>query len=579
MKVSKDIVMARDAVFSISTPSRHPADADGYDSSRHRYRPEYVNPDSWKLLLHAWPSGTQENPQSEELTFPPDLLWLEWRIRERGGPFTTSTRSDAPNIHPRVTLNVPHPGNYEITLLLGTVGNKTSNTTRNFDLRDFLIISVGDSFASGEGNPDISRIASNSEQVMCKATTLAIVRQKFGEKAGEIVRKIASLGEDGLEAVPLIGTALAGVASGAASALGYVQSTFSQIQGSGRVVLDALSEGAEEVVGWLGWGDGGESARPAAWQEPSAHRSYRSAVSLAARQLEAQDGAGATRITFLNFARSGADLRHGVLDERIFNPDSDRIHLDRWIGSRGQIQEAKETVGDRQVDAVIVTAGINDLQFSSQVTDAILYESGEKRTARIAKATRIVETELPKDFARLREAIRREINPRMVFVTEYPVGVFDELKNGNPCGILGSEVGFNLDRDEANAMGVLGRNLNSTLRKLADESGWIFISGIEEGFQNHGYCGKESYFIGAEESCLKQGDFEGTLHPNAKGHAVARDCIISSVKQILTTRPVVGMDAVLHVMLQPKASSPQWLESVLHVMSTSPAMPTREGAI
>lgn len=48
--------MARDVLFSIFTPSQHPADNDVYDSRKHQYLPEYVNPASWQApqRMAAW---------------------------------------------------------------------------------------------------------------------------------------------------------------------------------------------------------------------------------------------------------------------------------------------------------------------------------------------------------------------------------------------------------------------------------------------------------------------------------------------------------------------------------------------
>ena len=92
----------------------------------------------------------------------------------------------------------------------------------------------------------------------------------------------------------------------------------------------------------------------------------------------------------------------------------------------------------------------------------------------------------------------------------------------------------------------LGRLLNAQIRDKASEFGWVFVSGIAQASDGHGYCADQPYFVSAEESCLNQGDFEGMLHPNSLGHHATRDAIAQALHENLL--------------------APSWLEPVLNIM-------------
>ena len=234
----------------------------------------------------------------------------------------------------------------------------------------------------------------------------------------------------------------------------------------------------------------------------------------------------------------------------------DTVSLDFVFEDQGELDEAVATVRGRRVDAVVISVGINDLGFSSLVQRSILKASGQARKDRIAGVANRVETDLADGLDALRAAIDARLHPRRVFLTEYPVGIFKEIAEGaEPCGVLGSIVpspgsqeGFDLDREDARDMGVVGVALNRKLRAKAHDFGWVFVSGIERASDGHGYCSDRPYFVSAEESCRNQGDFEGMLHPNQRGHRAAGDCIARALRDKLI------------------APQRQWLEPVLHTV-------------
>jgi hypothetical protein len=560
--------MPRFARFSVATPSRHPANQNGYDSSEHehRYHADYVTPGSWVLNLSFVPEGLSEAPGGR-FTLPREITSFGWTVKQGGGPFLVTVAGSRSPFRLTTDVRVPEPGDYEITLRVNLADGTREISTRNYRLRDLLIVGIGDSFASGQGNPDVPAIPAPDQEATCKATSLAIIVTNIRKFLTSLAKSAESDVRTAIGYLPFVGKiGLAGLTIAddiKGSIDGWVDDLNNKAVEIGRDVEATVVEGVEEVFGIFGLGDGGDPAdtrpRRAAWQESHAYRSYRSGQSLAAREIERDSEFGADRVTFLSFARTGSEIMGGLLGPRTVDEVAGKKHvsIDGWTQNRGQVAEAKDTVLSRRIDALIITVGINDIGFSGLVERAILKASGEKRKERVQGAKNRVATEYPADLDRLKAAIDNELNPRHVFITEYPIGIFKEIAQGvPPCGVLGSVVpnpatgrdleGLNLDQSDARDFGEVGVLLNEKIREKADEFGWVLIDGIERGFDGHGYCARKSFFVSAEESCLNQGDFEGMLHPDKSGHAVTRDCIAQALRRNLF--------------------APEWLEPVLQVM-------------
>ena len=193
--------MSQWARFAISTPSRHPAKLKGYDAIKHRYRADYVNPASWDLELTPF-SGAR----------PDEIESLEWAVKQVNGTFVMRFPRSKPVFLEsalKKTVQVPAPGKYEVTLQVNLKDGSTEMNTRIFRLRDFLIVGIGDSFASGQGNPDVPAVPSPDQKVFCKTTTFAafVINQKA--QLEEFFKGLAQEGEkvlkEGIELVPVLG--------------------------------------------------------------------------------------------------------------------------------------------------------------------------------------------------------------------------------------------------------------------------------------------------------------------------------------------------------------------------------------
>ena len=541
------------ARFSVSSPSRHPANLNAYDSDDHRYLPEYVNPDSWVLGLSFFPRGLSE-PSEGKLELPKEIISFGWTVEQLEGPFSLKSGGTRTSFRLTTEVRVPKPGDYKITLRVNLAGGTQETATRNYRLRDFLIVGIGDSFASGQGNPDVPAIPAPDQQLVCKSTSLAILAARVEEFLSGLREIAHDKVKEAVEYLPFVGKiGLAGLTA-ADDIREFIEDKIDDLKDFVvdvvRDVEATIVEGAEEVFGFLGIGDGGESEetrpRRAAWQEAFAYRSYRSGQSLAAREIERENAFGADRITFLSFGRTGSEIEEGLLGPRtVEDVLGNKQSIDGWTRNRGQVAEAKDTVLSRPIDALVVTIGINDIGFSSLVQRAILKASGGKRKERVQGAKNRIAVKYSNELEKLKTAIDKSLNPRHVFITQYPIGIFKEIANGvKPCGVLGTRwvvnpatgldfEGLDLDESDAKDYGQVGALLNEKIREKAEEFGWVLVDGIEQGFDGHGYCAKKPFFVSAEESCLNQGDFEGMLHPNKSGHDVTRDCIAETVRRHL----------------------------------------------
>lgn len=98
------------------------------------YDPDYVNPTRWTVDFDA--CGTVPSPGE-----------LRWDIDGQSLSETTCSFS-----HDFTELK-----SYVVSLTVTTPDGQSNSARASVTLKDLLIVSIGDSFASGEGNPDKTR--------------------------------------------------------------------------------------------------------------------------------------------------------------------------------------------------------------------------------------------------------------------------------------------------------------------------------------------------------------------------------------------------------------------------------------
>ena len=384
-----------------------------------------------------------------------------------------------------VTAELPAAGPVRVTVT-GQVGPPIVTTV---NLKDYLVVSIGDSYASGQGNPDQNGVPTVGSSAICELTT--------------IVALVTTL-HDELKGLPVIGDFVA-------------------------VAEDLIEEGVDLLPFLGGADDLVHMDPPPVWLEPLAWRSLRSSPSLAAQAAELKGRGRLT--TFVSVAQSGAEIEAGLLKpQRPFRPV-------------GQIDEVFELLRDprdkrrnprllRPIDVLMMSVGGNDAGFSGALSDmttekiviGMLWETGATQ-GEIRARVRAKLKKLPGQYDMLAQKINDRLDPKTVLITEYPTALFDG-SNGKPsagCGLFDFTGPAGVSASDAALIESVGNRLNELIREAATRNGWTVVTGVAEDFKRHGYCSRQPFFVAAEESCNRQDDLEGTMHPNRVGTAaVAR---------------------------------------------------------
>lgn len=134
-----------------------------YDQRTHTYDRAFVNPAGWVVRFDArlsrdagdgvpiasyrWSITGIDHPYRYEVTTDRPALLTSGR---RYGGLLGGKTLHAPRI--------PSQGAYRVTLTVEDDRGRETSTTKTVTVRDYLVVSVGDSFASGQGNPDVDGV-------------------------------------------------------------------------------------------------------------------------------------------------------------------------------------------------------------------------------------------------------------------------------------------------------------------------------------------------------------------------------------------------------------------------------------
>lgn len=435
-----------------------------------------------------------------ELELPDGILAYEWHVEKVGGGFSTTVvnKNDLPPTDvARAVFDVPGEGEYSCSLTVRGKNNFTTSQTHTIKIKEYLIVSIGASYGSGQGNPDIPGkpdLAALAAESLVDLTTITDTDTvnwfendlPFFSFVGDVVNKALSLAFDPVvDWVEIIGNWFATVGAPTVAA------KFEK-----KLPMDPEPF----------------------WLEPQADRSMRSGHALGAAALEKRrPGEEKILVTYLNFCREGSTIPNGILNVR-----GQDFGFDSWIG-KGQIDELKEISDVRPIDALIIDIGGNDVGFSSYLK-------------KLVKESEILH-EIERDFNKDLEKLKNDRFPKLlnrlkplrihdIFLTEYPYAMFEKMVGGKPtvqsaCEAFALEgLPVDIKRDEADAIFELGKQLNTALKEIADANKWVYVDGIADGFAGRGYCEKESirFYRRIAESFVLQGDYRGGMHPNRKGH-------------------------------------------------------------
>jgi hypothetical protein len=363
---------------------------------------------------------------------------------------------------------------------------QTAEATSVVDIRDVLIVGMGDSIASGEGNPVVP--VELSDQGFC-------FRRMFtGDQ------------------FYLPGRARANVAADC------------PLPGEHPDQLDAWNKAA------------------ASWLFNACHRSIygyqtRTALTLAIENKHIS-------VTYLPLGCTGATINVGVLGSQ---PARERPVIGSKQGPRdveAQVTQLKNYLRKgntnalfRRPDAILLTIGANDIGFSGLVANIIVTEDPERALLKSkllslisdpAAARLLLKKSLPADFAKLRKALIPFTDTslsRVVYTTYANPGMSN---GGTPCGA--SRIGFDAHPAfsvDKNAVAATVKFVEGefvpALKSMAtcESSGGCsnpaaqtmsYVEGHRAAFADHGFCALQEQ-PDFDRLCFRDGDsFQGPAH-------------------------------------------------------------------
>jgi len=332
--------------------------------------------------------------------------------------------------------------------------------TTEISVRDIFIAGLGDSIASGEGNPD--RPIALSEEGFC-------FRSYLGTAAAQYYRP---------------------------SRAGYK---------GGRAC-----EAPDTLQVW--------QRQSALWLNAACHRSLYSYQTRTALALAVQYPHIA--VTYLPLACTGATIADGLFGAQRARECPPTKSASACQGTvNAQLAELREAVSaakrrqpDRQLDLILLSIGANDINFSGLVADVIVDTPTERVLFRrsgvlgsLDDSRAALARELPQSFGRLREALKPLVGDlqRVVFVSYANPTLAD---SGVPCA--GGRAGFDIHpsfnaqpQRLANVSGYVDNEFLPHLKALAlCQSGVLcrdpgadrmtFVDAHQAAFANHGFCAR-----------------------------------------------------------------------------------------
>ena len=412
-------------------------------------------------------------------------------------PTTSSAECNAP-----VAARVLYGKSTTVTVDLAIPGEAVRRAAANIAVRDILIAGLGDSIASGDGNPD--RPVALSDEGFC-------------------FRRFATAGNAEYFRPGRIGF-------------------------SGDKACDGDSFVRNDRPEW--------AQLSARWMSSACHRSLygyqlRAALALA---IESPHLA----VTFLPLACTGATINDGLFNgQRARELSCDAAGTPCPTATPAQVAQLRDIMTraqrgqpGRALDLAFLTIGANDINFSGLIADIIIEGRGERALfsragiiSSIEAAQATLDRKLPADFARLRAALKPLVNnalERVVFVSYGNPALSPE---GGPCP--GGRGGFDIHP----AFGVDGERLRHaasfvqnrflpTLKEIVTCSAkaacptpsdaMTFVDNHQAAFADHGFCARAETDPPFDRECFSPDGksfndslVDGAAEPLACGAAVS----------------------------------------------------------
>ena len=411
-----------------------------------------------------------------------------WSFDDGGGP-QTSTFDCAEPINLRARY-----GRATVASVDVSSAEAPQRVTTEIVVRDVFIAGLGDSIASGEGNPD--RPIGLSDEGFCFRSYLGMAYTQYYRP----------------------------------SRAGYK---------GGRAC-----EAPDTLAVW--------QRQSALWFNSACHRSLYSYQTRTALALAVQHPHIA--VTYLPLACTGATIADGLFGTqraRECLPNKSAANCSGTVSAqlaelREAVTAAKRRQPERRLDLVLLSVGANDINFSGLVADVIVENATERALFRrtgvmgsVEDSRAVMARELPQGFSKLREALKPLVGDmsRVVFVSY----ANPTLADGAPCA--GGRAGFDIHpsfnaapQRLANVSNYVQNEFLPQLKAIALCQGGIlcrdpgadrmtFVDAHQPAFANHGFCARASSDPEFDRECF-----------SAKGESFDSDIVTAAAQPMLCGR-------------------------------------------
>jgi len=514
------------------------------------------------------------------------------------GSIALSVPDAAPFVDsPVISCAFATQGTYAVTLKAKEAVGPVASITRDVTVKDLLIVSIGNSLASGQGNPDRPRIA-----VACYSESDCA----------------AKLRERGASQWQLAGKMCVSQAHVCIAPAQWQDERCNRSFRSGPALaawsIERLDPHTSVTFLHLACSGAGVKGSAPGLLEPYRGQNpteFFCPTDPVAKVCQQRIGL-ASNPPVLNecpFPPAGGPLHRACYE--LLPPQVDQVARYLCSDPLGSDASGRTTTAclsgrARGIDALLISVGINDLGFSRIVKACAVFLNCHLRFSQSGNPSQLNDlirpveqlgdrlAELPNKYHELRQAIHEKLDAPKVFITQYPDPTGDA--EGNYCNpalpnfreyahrveikgwinealysiteALAATVDFEglTSGELAWATENMLKPLDLHIRQSAASNGWTYVHGLSDALQGvvwppgpedffyHGVCaGSQKWIVGLQASYETQGDLNGTLHPNFLGQTayqtrivealIAAEANLSSVRQFFR---VIGPRALLN---------------------------------
>jgi hypothetical protein len=273
------------------------------------------------------------------------------------------------------------------------------------------------------------------------------------------------------------------------------------------------------------------------WLSASCHKSVHNGRRIASDRINNMSGVSTQ---FFDFSCSGAGISEGLLGTQTTDqPNVNNFTITPKITQVEEFQNDPNRLNHRPIDILMIAIGANDAHFAQVATTCLTTVGTCTSNPVITDAENIINTQLGGLYDSLMKSIHDNLNVKRVYITEYP----GELSSapGDFCG--SADNGFG---DALMVAGSAAENASLLQNFIAPLNGqiaaavnraqikfpnieWRRVSGPQNSFTTHGYCtpSERRYVNTLSDSLVRQGDKNGTMHPNIAGHQAYADALVA----------------------------------------------------